>query len=212
MSTVQRAPRLAPPAVPAARTAPVRRTPLRAVPTGAGIGARRAARGPFVLLVGLLLSAGLIGLLLLNTALGQGSFALHDLNRRADQLDDQAQALQRQLAKAESPAQLAVRAQALGMVPSENPAFVRAADGKVLGVPKPGQAPPATAAPQSAAPKSAAPKSAAPKSAAPKSAAPKSAAPKSSAPKKSAPSNGSTKPAATGASSATGGSSTGTLG
>ncbi|HEU4676840.1 MAG TPA: hypothetical protein VFS29_12670 [Motilibacteraceae bacterium] len=202
MSTVQRAPRLAPPAVPAARTAPVRRTPLRTVPTGAGIGARRAARGPFVLLVGLLLSAGLIGLLLLNTALGQGSFALHDLNHRADQLDDQAQALQRQLAKAESPAQLAARARALGMVPSENPAFVRAADGTVLGVPKPGQAPPASATP----------KSAAPKSAAPKSAAPKSAAPKSAAPKKSAPSNGSTKPAATGASSATGGSSTGTLG
>ncbi|MGN6334048.1 MAG: hypothetical protein ACTHOD_20735 [Motilibacteraceae bacterium] len=202
MSTVQRAPRLAPPAVPAARTAPVRRTPLRTVPTGAGIGARRAARGPFVLLVGLLLSAGLIGLLLLNTALGQGSFALHDLNRRADQLDDQAQALQRQLAKAESPAQLAARAHALGMVPSENPAFVRAADGKVLGVPKPGQAPPATATP----------KSSSPKSTAAQSSSPKSSSPKSSAAKKSAPSNGSTKPAATGASSATSGSSTGTLG
>lgn len=142
MSTVQRAPRLAPPSVPAPRTAPVRRTRLRAVPTGAGAGVRRVSRGPFVVLVGLLLSTGLIGLLLLNTALGQGSFTVHDLDRQADTLGDQAQALQRQLAVAESPTQLAARATGLGMVPSEDPAFVRAADGKVLGVPVPGKTPP----------------------------------------------------------------------
>lgn len=200
MSTVQRAPRLAPAAIPAARTAPVRRTPLRAVPTGAGLGARRASRGPFVLLVGLLLSAGLIGLLLLNTALGQGSFTVHDLSRQADQLDDQAQALQRQLARAESPAQLAGRARALGMVPSENPAFVRAGDGKVLGVPKPGQAPPASTTPKTTAPKTTAPKTTAPKTATSKTS------------KNPAPSNASTKNGGTGASSATSGSSAGTLG
>jgi len=97
------------------------------------------------MLLGALLTAGLAGLLFLHTALAEDSFRLHDLKNRSAGLIDREQALQQEVARAASPRRLAARAEALGMVRSVNPAFIRLADGKVLGRPRPGVAPVAPA-------------------------------------------------------------------
>ncbi len=102
---------------------------------------RRAAKAPFVVLVLSLLTAGLLALLLLNTVLAQDSFVLHALEKRTAELADEEQALQQQVAAEAAPQVLAPRARALGMVPSQNPVFLRLADGRILGVPRPAAAP-----------------------------------------------------------------------
>jgi hypothetical protein len=110
-----------------------------------------APRAPFVVLLAALLSAGLAGLLFLHTALAEDSFRLHDLTTRSTVLADREQALQQEVARAASPRRLAARAEALGMVRSVNPAFIRLSDGKVLGKPRPGVAPPPPPSPTAAA-------------------------------------------------------------
>ena len=101
-----------------------------------------APRAPFVLLVSTLLTAGLAALLFLHTAIAEDSFRLHDLTARSTVLADQEQALEQEIALAEAPQRLAARAKALGMVRSENPAFIRTSDGRILGKPKAGVPPP----------------------------------------------------------------------
>ncbi|MFG2608243.1 septum formation initiator family protein [Streptomyces sp. NPDC048514] len=97
-------------------------------------GRAKAARTPFVLLVVLLLGGGLIGLLVLNSALSEGSFKLADLQKRTKSLTDQEQALQRDIDAYSAPDALQRRARALGMVPGGDPAFL-GPDGRVMGVP-----------------------------------------------------------------------------
>jgi hypothetical protein len=108
------------------------------------VAARRsqAAKAPFVAVVVLILGAGLLGLLLLNTVLAQDAFRLHALQVEGRALADAEQALQRQVSDVQSPQTLAARAAALGMVPGGPPAFLRLSDGKVLGkaVPAPASA------------------------------------------------------------------------
>ena len=104
-------------------------------PRGRG-GARSRGRGPFAALVALLLSAGLVALLLLNTALNQGTFELTQLQQRTTRLTDEQQGLQQQIAGWSAPDQLAARARQLGMVPGGVPAFLKD-DGTVLGSPQP---------------------------------------------------------------------------
>jgi hypothetical protein len=82
-----------------------------------------------------LLGSGLVVLLLLNVGLERGSYVLQDQQAKATQLQDQAQSLREQLATLRAPQNLAARATKLGMVPNPNAAFLRASDGKVLGVP-----------------------------------------------------------------------------
>ncbi|MBQ1095704.1 septum formation initiator family protein [Streptomyces sp. b94] len=108
-------------------------------------GARgQAARAPFVLLVVVLLGGGLIGLLVLNSALSEGSFQLDDLKQRTKELTDEEQALQRDIDAYSAPRALQRRARELGMVPGGDPAFL-APDGTVKGSPSP--APTAASAP-----------------------------------------------------------------
>ncbi|MFJ9429821.1 septum formation initiator family protein [Streptomyces sp. NPDC101490] len=113
-------------------------------------GPSSAARTPFVLLVVVLLGGGLISLLVLNSALNQGSFRLNELKNRTTELTDEEQALQRDVDDYAAPDALERRARELGMVPGGSPAFL-GPDGKVLGepseavAPKPGPTP--TAAP-----------------------------------------------------------------
>jgi cell division protein FtsB len=99
-------------------------------------GRARAARTPFVLLVVLLLGGGLIGLLMLNSALSEGSFKLADLQKRTKNLTDEEQALQRDIDAYSSPDALQRRARQLGMVPGGDPAFL-GPDGRIKGVPSP---------------------------------------------------------------------------
>lgn len=93
-----------------------------------------AARTPFVLLIVVLLGSGLITLLLLNSALNQGSFELSKLERQTDELADEQQALQQDVDAYSAPGALERRARELGMVPGGAPAFLLP-DGRVLGRP-----------------------------------------------------------------------------
>ena len=118
-----RGPRLA--LVPAARPAP--RGPLR--------------RSPFVAVVVSLLAAGLLGLLMLNTALAQDAFELHTLKQESRALEDREEVLRREVEALQAPSELAARATELGMVPAGPPAFLRLSDGAVLGSTTPAEAP-----------------------------------------------------------------------
>ncbi|MEV7086586.1 cell division protein FtsL [Streptomyces sp. NPDC093085] len=104
-----------------------------------------AARTPFVLLVVVLLGGGLIALLLLNSALSEGSFRLSDLKKRTTDLTDEQQALQRDVDDFSAPYALERRARELGMVPGGSPAFL-GPDGTVRGVPGTASAPPTPSA------------------------------------------------------------------
>ncbi len=112
-------------------------------PTLRVVAAPVAERGRtvFVVLALALLVAGLVTLLLVNTALAQGSFQLHDLRARSGELADQSQALREDIAGQASPQRLSSKAAALGMVPSGSVAFLRLSDGKVLGVATPAVTP-----------------------------------------------------------------------
>lgn len=94
-------------------------------------------RAPFVALVLTLLVVGLGGLLVLNTVLAQGAFRVEALQRQVSLLTDDEEALQQQVARLAAPSRLARQARALGMVPTANPAFLRSADGAVLGRARP---------------------------------------------------------------------------
>ncbi|WP_329154368.1 septum formation initiator family protein [Streptomyces anulatus] len=104
-------------------------------------GPSTAARTPFVLLVVLLLGGGLITLLLLNSALNEGSFRLSELKRDTTELTDEQQALQRDVDSRSQPDALERRARELGMVPGGSPAFLDP-DGTVRGNPTEATAPP----------------------------------------------------------------------
>ncbi|MDI3417562.1 cell division protein FtsL [Streptomyces luteolus] len=117
-------------------------------------GPASAARTPFVLLVVVLLGGGLIALLLLNSALNQGSFRLSKLKKETTELTDRQQELRREVDGYSAPGNLERRARELGMVPGGNPAFLDP-NGKIRGTTDPVTAepePPLTAdsAPQPA--------------------------------------------------------------
>ncbi|MEV0264497.1 septum formation initiator family protein [Streptomyces sp. NPDC050617] len=95
-----------------------------------------AKRTPFVLLVVVLLGSGLIGLLVLNSSLNQGSFELSRLEKQTTELTDEQQSLQQDVDKLSAPDALDRRARELGMVPGGNPAFL-GPDGTVHGSPSP---------------------------------------------------------------------------
>ncbi|MFD3515071.1 septum formation initiator family protein [Streptomyces sp. NPDC058657] len=107
------------------------------LPPGPG----QAARTPFVLLVVVLLGGGLICLLMLNSALNEGSFRLNDLKKQTTELTDEEQQLQRDVDDRSAPGALERRARELGMVPGGSPAFLDP-DGTVRGTPTEATAPP----------------------------------------------------------------------
>ncbi len=125
----QRLPRLAPQLY----TAAVNRARLTVVPRQEV----RAARAPFVVLVAAVLLAGVVGLLLFNTQMQQGSFRATALEARATALHATHQSLEMELDRLRDPQEVAVRAQELGMVPIANPAFLTLPDGRVLGEARP---------------------------------------------------------------------------
>ncbi|MFJ5634757.1 hypothetical protein ACIQF5_19250 [Streptomyces goshikiensis] len=110
---------------------------------------------PFVLLVVALLGGGLISLLLLNSALNEGSFQLTKLKRETTALTDEEQALQRDVDGYSAPDALQRRAHELGLVPGGSPVFI-GPDGKVAGSAAAASEPPPPSAPPSPAPSAAA--------------------------------------------------------
>ncbi|MCW2543571.1 MAG: Septum formation initiator [Frankiales bacterium] len=122
---------------PSAKAAPRKATPLKLVPSARST----AARTPFVVVVVTLLVSGLLGLLLLNMVVAQGSFQLHALAKQGKDLDLHEQQLANRVQALQAPGVLAQRATALGMVPGGPPAFLELPSGKVLGQPTAGVAP-----------------------------------------------------------------------
>ncbi|MEU9030098.1 hypothetical protein AB0D46_21760 [Streptomyces sp. NPDC048383] len=106
---------------------------------------------PFVLLVVALLGGGLISLLLLNSALNEGSFQLSKLKKETTALTDEEQALQRDVDGYSAPDALQRRAHELGLVPGGSPVFI-GADGKVAGAVSTAEAPPPPSPPPTAQP------------------------------------------------------------
>ncbi|MEU9046475.1 MULTISPECIES: cell division protein FtsL [unclassified Kitasatospora] len=92
------------------------------------------------MLVVVLLAAGLLGLLALNTALNEGSFELSRLQKQTTVATDEQQSLQHQIDQSSAPDALARRAAELGMVPAGGMAFLDVPNGgKVVGTPGPAQ-------------------------------------------------------------------------
>ncbi|MFJ8628928.1 hypothetical protein ACIRD3_39610 [Kitasatospora sp. NPDC093550] len=92
------------------------------------------------MLVVVLLAAGLLGLLALNTALNEGSFELSRLQKQTTKATDEQQSLQHEIDQSSAPDALAKRAAELGMIPAGGMAFLDVPNGgKVLGTPGPAQ-------------------------------------------------------------------------
>lgn len=104
------------------------RPQLRPVPRPPG----RMATVPFVLVVAVVLAIGMVGLLLLTTALQDQAFAVQSRQREATILATRLSSLQAQVADARSVQSLAVSAQRLGMRPNTSGAQLRL-DGTVVG-------------------------------------------------------------------------------
>lgn len=136
------------------RSAP-RRATLRVVPAAI----ERTRNGVFAGACMVVLVLGLLTLLLLNTQLAQGAFVLKDLGRQQIALTDQKLELSRAIDAQRSPANVAAKAKALGMVPASSMAFIDLATGRIIGEARAAAAPgaPAPAPTHAPAPGAAAP-------------------------------------------------------
>jgi len=86
--------------------------------------APQARRAPFVLLVLCLVGAGMVALLILNTAIAADSFTRRSLNADISKLQLQEQELQLAVSAAQAPSALAEAATELGMIPAGAPGFL----------------------------------------------------------------------------------------
>jgi hypothetical protein len=111
-----------------------------------------APRAPFIAVVLLLVVAGVIGILLINTRTNENTFKLSRLQDQQAALDNQQQNLENQIAGYESTGNLDAAARRLGLVKADTPAYIRLPDGRVIGVPKPGEGPTAVTAQDPSAP------------------------------------------------------------
>lgn len=123
-ATRARAPRQEPLSLPLRLVAPMR---------------SRARRAPFVVVVLTVLTCGLVGLIVMSTVLQAQSFQISQLQQDTAQLQTQQQQLDREVERLQAPAHVARQALLLGMVPNANPAFLRLADGSVVGKPAPAE-------------------------------------------------------------------------
>jgi esterase/lipase superfamily enzyme len=85
---------------------------------------KQASDKGFVIAISSFFITGLLALLIINTALAQDAFKLQQLKQQATVLEDQREAILRQVAEKASPDNLAVSATKLGMVASTNPRFL----------------------------------------------------------------------------------------
>jgi len=83
-----------------------------------------AAQRTFAIFIATIFTAGLLTLLVVNTALAKDAFLLKQLKQEAQSLTDQREAILRQVAQKSSPEKLAKQASELGMIASTNPKFL----------------------------------------------------------------------------------------
>jgi hypothetical protein len=105
-----------------------------------------APRAPFIAVVIAIVVAGVIGILLINTKTNENTFQISKLQDQKTALDNQQQKLENQIAGYESTGNLDVAARRLGLVKADSPAYIRLPDGRIIGVPKPGNGPTAVTA------------------------------------------------------------------
>jgi len=84
----------------------------------------------FVVFLATIFTAGLLSLLVINTALARDAFVLGELKQQAQLLTDQREAILQEVAAKSSPDKLAQSASELGMVASSNPRFLDMSVGK----------------------------------------------------------------------------------
>lgn len=129
-----------------AQTRPLPRSTTHRTPAASGdlrlVAPPRAGHGALMAFCLALLVGAFLAVLLVNISMAKGSFLLGDLQRQSNELTDTGATLQRTLDAESTPAEIARRALALGMVPSAGAAFLRLSDGTVIGVAQP--APPTT--------------------------------------------------------------------
>lgn len=83
-----------------------------------------AAQRTFAIFIATIFTAGLLTLLVVNTALAKDAFLLKQLKQEAQSLTDQREAILRQVTQKSSPEKLAEQASKLGMIASTNPKFL----------------------------------------------------------------------------------------
>jgi hypothetical protein len=96
-------------------------------------------RAPFVALVLVVVIAGVLGILVLNTKINENAFTLNHLQDQQNHLDQQEQQLDQHLADLESPNSLRAAALRLGLIDSGTPAYLPLPNGQTVGVPQPAQ-------------------------------------------------------------------------
>lgn len=99
----------------------------------------RARRTPFVVILLTVIGTGLVGLILISTAMQAQTFELAELTAQARELETTQEVLQREVSELESPEHLGPLAVAHGMVPSQTPVYLQLSDGTVRGSPKPAE-------------------------------------------------------------------------
>ncbi|MCB0914750.1 MAG: hypothetical protein H6525_05565 [Actinobacteria bacterium] len=95
----------------------------------------------FLLLVAAALAVSLVTMLGLNTIMAKGSFQRYELMNTKSELEVREQALANELALLDTPAALAERADAMGMVVNPSPVFIDLRSGALLGEPTAAAAP-----------------------------------------------------------------------
>jgi uncharacterized protein HemX len=96
-------------------------------------------RAPFVALVLVVVIAGVLGILVLNTKINENAFTLNHLQDQQTHLDQQEQQLDQHLADLESPNSLRAAALRQGLIDSGTPAYLPLPNGQTVGVPQPAQ-------------------------------------------------------------------------
>jgi hypothetical protein len=103
----------------------------------------RVPRAPFVGLILVLVVGGVLGILAVNTKINENAFKLEKLQQQQAKLDVDQQQLEKEIADQKAPGNLTANARKLGLVDSDELAYIRLPDGKVIGVPHPVEGAPA---------------------------------------------------------------------
>jgi hypothetical protein len=85
--------------------------------------------------------SGMMMLLYVNTLAAQASFQKHELQIQLSQMTAEEQTIASAVAAGESPGNLLLTAQTMGMVPAQTPVFLRLSDREILGKPVVASAP-----------------------------------------------------------------------
>ncbi|NES12263.1 MULTISPECIES: hypothetical protein [Micromonospora] len=102
----------------------------------------RVPRAPFAGLIVVLVVGGVLGILAVNTKINENAFRLEKLEQQQARLDVDEQELKKEIADQKAPGNLTANARRLGLVESEDPAYIRLPDGKMIGVPRPAEGAP----------------------------------------------------------------------